>query len=111
MTTIVYGKSVNPVINARSRRQKRRKAEAVRRWNWITAKERMPEIKDKVLICNNNTKGQLVGVYLGNGQFHYADCCQGIRKTCTASHWMPVPELPKPPGNDKNAKPNSETLP
>lgn len=62
--------------------------------NWIDCRVRLPDIDDNVLIYNNNTKGQLVGVYLGNGQFHYADCCQGIQKICTASHWMPLPEPP-----------------
>lgn len=65
--------------------------------NWIDCRVYMPEINDKVLIYRKDRKEYLVGVYLGNSQFHYADCCQGIQKSCIASHWMP---LPKPPSEN-----------
>lgn len=75
--------------------------------NWINCRVYMPEINDKVLIHRKDRKEYLVGLYLGNFQFHYADCCQGIQKTCSASHWMPLPESPRE-DNDieavKNAK-------
>ncbi|CAA2931286.1 hypothetical protein [Arsenophonus endosymbiont of Bemisia tabaci] len=55
--------------------------------NWIDCRVRLPDIVTiKYLFYNNNTKGQLVGIDLGNSHFHYSDCCQGIQKTCTASH-------------------------
>ncbi|MFS1582912.1 MAG: DUF551 domain-containing protein [Candidatus Arsenophonus phytopathogenicus] len=74
---------------------------------WIECSVGMPEINGKVLIYQKDNNIQLVGTYLGNSKFHYADCCQGIQKTCTASHWMPLPEPPNTQGNNQNAKQNS----
>ncbi|WP_119712478.1 DUF551 domain-containing protein [Arsenophonus endosymbiont of Aleurodicus floccissimus] len=54
----------------------------------------MPSIDDNVLIYRKDNNIQLVGTYLGNNKFYYNHCCQGIQKTCTASHWMPLPEPP-----------------
>ncbi|WP_334472763.1 hypothetical protein [Arsenophonus sp. PmNCSU2021_1] len=51
-------------------------------------------MNETVLIYRKDRKECLVGIYLGNYHFHHADCCQGIQKTCTASHWMPLPESP-----------------
>ncbi|MCX2957539.1 DUF551 domain-containing protein [Serratia symbiotica] len=62
--------------------------------NWIDCRVSMPEINETALIYRKDIKEYLVSVYLGNSQFHYADCCQGIQKTCTASHWMPLPRQP-----------------
>ncbi|SPP32294.1 hypothetical protein ARAF_2335 [Arsenophonus endosymbiont of Aleurodicus floccissimus] len=59
----------------------------------------MPDIDDKVLIYRKENKMQLIGTYLGNSKFHYGYSCQGIQKTCTASHSMPLPEPP----NEDNA--------
>lgn len=120
MTTILYGKTVRPITHAAGRRKERRKVEAIRRElieshikktfrlkaeseGWIDIEERMPEINDKVLIYQKDNNIQLVGTYLGNGKFHYADCCQGIQKTCSASHWMQLPEPTKT--NSKTSAP------
>lgn len=62
--------------------------------NWIDCSVRTPEINDKVLIYRKDRKEYLVGDYLGNSRFHYANCCQGIQKTCSASYWMLLPESP-----------------
>ncbi|WP_044612345.1 DUF551 domain-containing protein [Candidatus Williamhamiltonella defendens] len=62
--------------------------------DWICIKDRMPELNSKVLIYKKDKNIQLVGTYLGNCNFHYGDCCQGIQKTCSASHWMLLPESP-----------------
>lgn len=52
-------------------------------------------MNETVLISRKDRKEYLVGIYhLGNSYFYYADCCQGIRKTCSASHWMLLPEQP-----------------
>lgn len=69
---------------------------------WVSVKERMPELDSRILIAEPDGKGHLVGVcgyYMDSpkncvtkGKPEFIDNMGDI---CFPTHWMPLPEAPE----------------
>lgn len=59
---------------------------------WISAKERLPESFERVLVCRKSRSGLMIeeGVYEMNGYWKVYG-----RRAKTVTHWMPLPEAPE----------------
>ena len=67
---------------------------------WIPVAERLPETAGKYLVCANRTIGSGYIMWLAwykpkKGSFYIYDSEWGDVKLKTATHWMPMPKLPK----------------
>ena len=77
--------------------------------NWISVKERLPEVMGDYLVCLNNRDAIIVwkGWYFKpdkNFSYHRWTNCFGD-KLSAVTHWMPLPE---PPSSDNNTDTFSE---
>ena len=67
--------------------------------NWISVKDRLPEIKKKILLLTDEgvIEGSLNGIGKGWNflwlKAHGCGCCGEDNPEVT--HWMPLPESPK----------------
>lgn len=71
---------------------------------WISVKERLPDKRTTVLFATRNNPAVYRGRYSGTGdkQTHYFTTRIGRSNsggTYAATHWMPLPELPKEADN------------
>lgn len=67
---------------------------------WISVKERLPDKRTTVLFASRNNPAVYRGRYIATGdkQAHYFTTRIGRSNsggTYAATHWMPLPELPK----------------
>lgn len=63
---------------------------------WISVKDRMPERMDLRILLYNESNGEVFQGYLGQlGDWH-AIRYMGQVAYPNISHWMPLPEPPKP---------------
>lgn len=58
---------------------------------WISVKDRLPDVYETVLVWGKDTGGVRRNLYSPNSS---------IWKDGTVSHWMPLPESPKTEGGD-----------
>jgi Protein of unknown function (DUF551) len=64
--------------------------------NWISESERLPEKGEEVLFVHNGVIH--IGIFVAKGTYHGCNLWQsshGFNGVHNATHWMPLPELPK----------------
>ena len=65
---------------------------------WIPVSERLPELVERVMVCNANDEWVTIGSRELTGTYHHWDG-DDYEELCEPTHWMPLPEppLPSPP--------------
>ena len=61
--------------------------------NWISVKDRLPEMCTDVIVCNENGRVYSAWYNYGDNSWLYAFTAEII--THKVTHWMPLPEPPK----------------
>jgi hypothetical protein len=60
---------------------------------WIKCSDEVPSRTKDVLVFCSDTKEQMVGFHIGNGDFQFAQF-EGVLISCHPTHWMPLPAPP-----------------
>lgn len=62
---------------------------------WISVKDRLPTVKDQLLIYDSENDEIVIGVFLYSTESIIAFGIFGRGQVFDITHWMPLPEPPK----------------
>ena len=60
---------------------------------WIPVSERLPELVERVMVCNAKDGWVTIGSREMTGTYHHWDG-DDYEELCEPTHWMPLPEPP-----------------
>ena len=60
---------------------------------WIPVSERLPELVERVMVCNANDGWVTIGSRELTGAYHHWDG-DDYEELCEPTHWMPLPAPP-----------------